>query len=619
MPDASLTKNGELNNMEERKLITRESLEVFRNKSRDHESDVEASCVIDICAKKITDYVIDCLGKFNRGAKRITLRAIGENINRAVKVASVLSSAFGVRIEDISRDLHTTISGVKAPLLKIYLEPPQETYQTRPKYKINPKAEFVEYPVYHLLFDLLLSKKGKLQIYLQKDNKEINLLTILPSDDFGISCELNLTALDEFSDDLASVFYRCGLIYSPLWKEVAKLISEYDDVIIALDTDVLIDAIATEHLIPLLSLSNFSEYVHTPNWMLFVVPAAVMHEIETFANSRDKGRLTRRGRLGYRALQEILELEASKEIQGVSIIIVGEANPILDTRIELQGIRADFAYSQRREERGEHEVALEQLRLPRLSSGDAIIRDQFKHFLGQISFHKGAYFLTADKSNAALARAEGLHSIYYKRPTLFEIIKREILVRNPIIKQFKIPLDGKEFVTIHIPLGKLIYELAVQFGSILIQWDNNKVRVMCDAKGESLDCWIFRNLRMEREDLDKLVKEYEDSGKFFLPQVINVWNELNKKIYGIPEFESIPASIENYMKGTILSVYYDKGYGFVQGEDGIKYFFLRSAFKAGEFTQLQTGLNVEFIPDPTPPEPGKSPRIIELRPAREVA
>jgi DNA-binding protein Alba len=343
------------------------------------------SCIVDVCAKKISDYIIDCLGKFNRGANRVTLRAVGENINRAVEVASILSSAFGIRIEDISRVLHATLDGIRTSLLEIHLGLPQAG-QMEIKYEVNPEAEFIEYPVYHLLFDLLLSREGKLHIRLQRDNSEVELLTILPSRDFGISCEPNPGVLREFEDDLIAVLYRCGLICSPLWKEVAKLISDYDDVIIALDTDILIEAVTTEHLIPSLSLTDRSEYVHTPNWLLFVVPAAVMHEIETFANSRDRGRLTRRGRLGYRALQEILELEASKDIQGVSMIIVGEANPILDTRIELQGLRADFMYSRKREEeKEEREAGLEQLRLPRMSSGDTIIRDQFKRFLGQMS------------------------------------------------------------------------------------------------------------------------------------------------------------------------------------------------------------------------------------------
>jgi DNA-binding protein/cold shock CspA family protein len=579
-----------------------------------HESSVEANCIVDVCAKNIFDYIIVCLGKFNRGAKWVNLRAVGENINRAVKVANILSSALGIRVEDISPGLCTTLNGTRTPLLKIRLELPHAGEQ-RIRYEVNPKAEFIEYPIYHLLFDLLLSIKGKLHIYLQKDNSDIHLLTILPSEDFGISCELSSEAF-EFEDDLASVLYRCGLICSPLWKEVTKQISEYDDVIIALDTDVLIDAVVTEHLIPLLSLTSSSEYVHTPNWLLFVVPAAVMHEIETFANAREKGRLTRRGRLGYRALQEILELEASKDIQGASILIVGEANPVLDARIELQGLRADFAFSQRKEE--EQKAALEKLRLPRMSSGDAIIREQFKRFLSQIGFHKGAYFLTADKSNAALARAEGLHPIYFKRPTLREAILRSEQTGLFKIEQIKIPLDGRNFITIHVPIGKLIYELAVQFGSILIQWDDNRVRVECDTKGESLDFWVLRSLKIGKEDLRVLVSEYEEHGRIFLPLVIKVWNEVNEKVYGIPELESIPASIVSWMKGQISSIN-QNGYGFVLGNDGTKYFFHRSALRGEEFSQLQVGSFVEFIPDPTPPEPGKAPRIIELRPAHMEA
>jgi cold shock CspA family protein len=176
-----------------------------------------------------------------------------------------------------------------------------------------------------------------------------------------------------------------------------------------------------------------------------------------------------------------------------------------------------------------------------------------------------------------------------------------------------------EPITIHVPIGKLIYELAVQFGSILICWDNNnKVRVECDTKGESLDLWTSRSLRIEKEGLKILVNEYEKSGRFFLPQVIRVWNEINEKVYGVPELESVPTSIEaqNWMKGEIDSIDPDKGYGFVLGNDRVKYFFHRSALRGKEFSQLQVGLIVEFIPDLNPPEPGKSPKILELRPVR---
>ena len=262
-----------------------------------------------------------------------------------------------------------------------------------------------------------------------------------------------------------------------------------------------------------------ANHVHTPNWILIVVPSAVMHEIEQAANTRDKnGLLTFEGRMGYRALQEIMELDQSKDMSGVSLLIAGEANPVLDTRVELQGLREDMK-----------EVASQQIQLKlhrKLSAGDTIIRDQFKNFLRQISFHKGAFFVTADKSNSALAQAEGLHSIYYPPPPWNTLLLLGQKVEPP-------PLEFEdEIVTISIPFGKLIYELAIEFEAISVGWDNDEVRLECDSRGESLDHWVNRDLRINRRDLEKLVGNYNAYGKFSLTHVSNMWRELGENLMG---------------------------------------------------------------------------------------
>ncbi|MBO3842950.1 MAG: hypothetical protein FGF48_11150, partial [Candidatus Brockarchaeota archaeon] len=522
------------------------------------------NCILDVCGKRISEYMVSCLGKFNRGANTVTLRAVGENINRAVEVADILSEEFGIRIVSIAM-VPAELRNIKTSCLEIHLELPQS--RTEDDYKISFDGfGFIEFPVYHLLLDSLISKGKELKICLKKDGQENPLLTISSLDDFSICCGLSPNILESFGDDLISALYRCGLLYSRRWQEIAEAISEHDDIIMALDTDILMEAVVTEHLINSLSLTDRIEYVHTPNWLLFVIPAAVMHEVETFANSRKEGRLTRRGRLGYRALQEILDLEASKDIQGISVVITGEANPILDTRIELQGLRADFQSSKKGSELEE-----DRLRLPRMSSGDTIIRDQFKQFLRQIGFHKGAYFLTADKSNASLARAEGLHPIYYKRPTLTKYMGT--ILSKIVVEPLKISLGEIGDMSVDVPVGKLIYELAVQFGSIIIRWEDKEVEFGCDEKGESLDSWIFRSLRIKREDLEELLNVYKGRGRFFLPKVIKVWNEICKKLYGTPESENTPESIEglHWMKGEVLSVGQQKSIGFVQGNDNKKY------------------------------------------------
>ena len=48
------------------------------------------------------------------------------------------------------------------------------------------------------------------------------------------------------------------------------------------------------------------------------------------------------------------------------------------------------------------------------------------------------------------------------------------------------------------------------------------------------------------------------------------------------------------MNGVISSFKKDKGFGFIMGEDGVEYFFHRSAVKNTEFDSLGRGRRVTF-------------------------
>ena len=155
-----------------------------------------------------------------------------------------------------------------------------------------------------------------------------------------------------------------------------------------------------------------------------------------------------------------------------------------------------------------------------------IIRDQFKSFLRQLNFHKGIYFLTADKSNAALARTEGLHPIYFRSPSSYYENHTEV-------EAYKIRGKDKEVITMQVPIGKLIYEMAVQFGTIKIRHKDEEIKIQCDTKGETLDYWIYRNLRIERGDFNMLLNDY--AGGFPLKKVTDLWNRLIQKFTGLEE------------------------------------------------------------------------------------
>ncbi len=288
------------------------------------------------------------------------------------------------------------------------------------------------------------------------------------------------------------------------------MLSSYDDVILGIDTNILIYASISEHLIPILNLYNPITYEHTPNWLLFVIPSTVMYEIEEFANVRDReGKIKRLGRKGFRAIQEIIELNESFDLSGLSIMIVGDTDPVLQTKAELKGLRQDLRYVMKSFKETEHTHFS-----PKSSSGDIIIRNQFKNFIRKIDFHKGVYFLTADKSNAALADAEGLHSIYLKFPAQeFGSSKRYLEIKigeNPSVK-----LD--------VPVGKILYELAVEFGEIQVNTEDMRINLSVDLLGERIDHWINRRLKINEYDYKRLA--YED-GYVDMSQVMKIWREI---------------------------------------------------------------------------------------------
>jgi CspA family cold shock protein len=64
------------------------------------------------------------------------------------------------------------------------------------------------------------------------------------------------------------------------------------------------------------------------------------------------------------------------------------------------------------------------------------------------------------------------------------------------------------------------------------------------------------------------------------------------------------------MKGTIKRLVADKGFGFVQAEDGTEYFFHRSACADGGFDYLREGQPLTFEKGNGP----KGPRAENIRP-----
>jgi len=493
-----------------------------------------SNSTIDICGKKTLEYVCDCLAYFNRGGDILTIRGIGGSISKAVEISRILQKEFNLIINDskietfkIEIDERDNAYYFNTSCLKTNLKSNFSLKSSaKTKYEL-PKSKFIDFPVYHLLIDWQLAKNKELTVYEYDDTPLIKIID--QNGNFKCQRTIEKEKDEKTFHGIGDAFYRCGLLLPKRWYKIAKKLSEFDDIILGIDTNILYNCTISEHLLPAISLIDPKDYIHTPNWMLFIVPSAVMHELEEAANIRTNGFLQLEGRMGFRALQEIIELGQSSDIPGISLIIVGEANPILDTRVELQGLREDFSRAEKSQDQ-DRQIREKVMRLTRslkTSSGDMIIRDQFKEFLKQINFHKGTYFLTADKSNTALARTEGLHPIYFPFPYNF-------YRNNSEIKPYNVKTKGEEEINLKVPIGKLIYEMSVQFGTIKIKWADKEIKIYCDTRGETLDHWICRDLRIEQGDFNKLLPE-DYTGLFDLNVVTDIWHKLTENFVGLEE------------------------------------------------------------------------------------
>ena len=79
---------------------------------------------------------------------------------------------------------------------------------------------------------------------------------------------------------------------------------------------------------------------------------------------------------------------------------------------------------------------------------DSEIRVQIRNFISNMNFHKGTFFLTQDRLNAMMAKAEGLHALFLQKPLYEELNDKEIKTKN---------------------VGRLLYEIIVTFGEVEIK------------------------------------------------------------------------------------------------------------------------------------------------------
>jgi cold shock CspA family protein len=69
------------------------------------------------------------------------------------------------------------------------------------------------------------------------------------------------------------------------------------------------------------------------------------------------------------------------------------------------------------------------------------------------------------------------------------------------------------------------------------------------------------------------------------------------------------------MRGTVAEIIIDRGFGFIAGEDGRRYFFHRTGLDGTDFGDLGPGVSVEFraAEHAEGDEPGEHPRALAVR------
>ncbi len=72
--------------------------------------------------------------------------------------------------------------------------------------------------------------------------------------------------------------------------------------------------------------------------------------------------------------------------------------------------------------------------------------------------------------------------------------------------------------------------------------------------------------------------------------------------------------VSTMMTGTIKRLVADRGFGFINAEDGKEYFFHRSSIENGRWSELQEGDRVTFIGHPDSERGPRAARVVPERP-----
>ena len=324
------------------------------------------------------------------------------------------------------------------------------------------------------------------------------------------------------SDGVEPALMRMGILQSEEYSKLATEMRQYDDVIVAVDTNMFYKSQVTSALLDSFVGIARANYLDTPNWITVIASAISIGELEHKA-SRKPSVTGNSDTLPYRArreacrgLQEFMEIGSCVDLEGVSMLLTGEIPPELD-----------FS--------GEEGATIR----------DETIRCHIKNFFKNVGFHKGTYFLTQDKICEMFAKAEGLNAFYLPR-------------RHLNSKHFPYNLSSlNKSEDIH-NVSELVYELGVQFPlEITCSGDGlNSLRfvIETDWREKSLEDWENRRVRLTiagSERLKNMKAELEKELKNWEKKKENLSAKASKDIdKKIKEIKEKIERVEGFLKGT---------------------------------------------------------------------
>ena len=265
-------------------------------------------------------------------------------------------------------------------------------------------------------------------------------------------------------------FLRAGLLSPTNLDEVGKTISKWDDILLGVDTNLFYFCGLTNFLLNSYSYNQRKSFFDNPNWIAFIIPAAVLGEIENKANyTKDSfGK-----RVSLRALQEIFLLKRSSDVSGVSVFVSGS----MALSVEPNKVIRDY-----------------------------LIREQFKEFVKNLDFNKGAYFVTADRACASISKAEGIKTLFVKMPEL----EKEIEL----------------FSSNRANISEIIYEFAVSFSPLVLKIEKDgkesEIKFEINWNSKDLSDWEKWKINMSiiKDELNMLNFEKTD----FHKKMLQGWN-----------------------------------------------------------------------------------------------